>query len=557
MEYQILLLPRSDYWKWVQACSDYVMRYGANMTQDPETAARYMAPAQVITFPLLKDGYPERGDIKRWFEVHHPGILLDPIEADDPQALAEELTRRIEDEDRYGQKRKSFYLLWPTEFPVITQAFGANPQIYGRWGFPGHEGVDIRARTSTEIYACADGEVYRVHTNPKTHAYGLHVRIRHKDGYKTVYGHMRKILVSVGQRVEAGETIGLADATGASVGSHLHLSLKRDGATKRGETTYPKDIIDPTPFLVWPEHKRSKSMKRILWPAEKCLLGAVGRIGGAMQEGDLALVAKARLEAVLIDRRETGESLRRLRGGNPSIFLLASLRANLSSEPVTPEMFVSLVKGDMGRLYRDGVRYFEVHNEPNLQAEGWGRSWIDGRAFGEWFLAVSKALKDLYPEAKLGFPGLSPGGAVSGWRADEAEFMEQSEDAIGRADWLGVHCYWQDAFGMRAIDGGRSYLNLRRRDPSKLLFITGFGNPSLDMDDGEKASQYLSYYQMVRKEPGLGAAFALALSAEDGYGSWVWRSGDGAESVIAEHLGMRSEDLSDWQPLGPGGRDAA
>ncbi|MGD8622872.1 MAG: hypothetical protein PVH60_13020, partial [Anaerolineales bacterium] len=67
MEYQILLLPRKSYWDWVRACKQYVLEYGPNMTQDPGTAARYMAPAQVVTFPLIPNGYPELGNPEEWF----------------------------------------------------------------------------------------------------------------------------------------------------------------------------------------------------------------------------------------------------------------------------------------------------------------------------------------------------------------------------------------------------------------------------------------------------------------------------------------------------------
>jgi murein DD-endopeptidase MepM/ murein hydrolase activator NlpD len=203
MEYQIILLPRDDYWSWVRACRDYVMHYGLNLTKDPGTAGRYMSPAQVVTLPRSPDGYPLEGDIEEWFQTQFPGVRLDIIEAENPEELEVEFRQRIEEQDRYGQKRKPFYLLWPTDFPVITQPFGANPQIYSRFGVPAHEGLDIRAFSKTNIYCCADGEVYQVHTNPRSHPYGIHVRIRHKDGYKTVYGHLAQPLVRVGEAVEA------------------------------------------------------------------------------------------------------------------------------------------------------------------------------------------------------------------------------------------------------------------------------------------------------------------------------------------------------------------
>jgi len=539
MDYQIILLPRSNYWSWVRACKDYVLSFGPNLTPDPVTAGQYMPPRQVITFPLVPGGYPEQGDVERWFLSHYPGIRLDPIEVDTPSKLQTALEKRIADRDRYGQRQRPFYLLWPTDFAVITQEFRANPQIYGRWGFPGHEGIDFRAMTNTNIYCCADGEVYRLHTNPDNHPYGIHVRIRHKDGYKTVYSHFRKALVSEGEVVKAGQVIGLADTTGASVGSHLHLTLKRDGATERGETDYPKDIIDPTPFMVWPEGAVSKSFDAFGWPAGKCLIGAHGRVGGRLEDEDIETIIIARLEAVKLGLSETKETIERLRAINPAMFLAVRLTADFSGDGVSADSFVSKVAPYMGRLYRLGIRYFEVHANPNLQLGGWQRSWRGGEEFGCWFQKVVRTLQDPYPEARFGFPGLSPGGALSGWRVDVERFLADAEQAVLLADWVGVNCYWTESTGMKAHQGGRLHEEYRLRYPNKLLFITEFSNPSMRVNSRIKGQQYLDYYRMLRDTPGIGAVFAYTLSAVDGHDAMVWRNEDGGINQIPRVIGDR------------------
>lgn len=137
--------------------------------------------------------------------------------------------------------------VWPTEFRVITQYFGVNPRNYAQFGLPGHDGMDIRAPTGSKIFCVAPGEVFRVYDKPTGHNYGIHVRVLHQDGYKTIYAHLQKALVKKGQIVEAGTVLGLADNTGNSFGSHLHLTLKKQG-TKLGR--WPSDIIDPTPYLL-------------------------------------------------------------------------------------------------------------------------------------------------------------------------------------------------------------------------------------------------------------------------------------------------------------------
>jgi murein DD-endopeptidase MepM/ murein hydrolase activator NlpD len=539
MDYQIILLPRQDYWAWLRACKDYVLAFGANLTPEPTTAANYMAPRQAITFPAVPDGYPEHGDLETWFAANCPGIRLDPIPVSTPDELREVLRTRLEAQDRYGQRNRPFYLLWPTDYAVITQRFGANPHIYHRYGMPGHEGLDFRALTNTNIYACAEGTVYELHTNPHDHPYGIHVRLQHADGYKTVYCHLRKAQVSVGEVVTTGQVVGKADSTGNSSGAHLHLTLKRDGATERGETTYPKDILDPTPFLVWPDQVGGKSLTDYDWPAGKCLVGVHGRIGGGLEEADLLALAQARPEAVKLSMGETKETIDRLRASNPGMFLMARLTADFSGEAVPASGFLAMAEPEVGRLYRLGLRYFEVHANPNLQVEGWQRSWAGGGEFAAWFREVVESLRGSYPEARFGFPGLSAGGLIPGQREDAMHFLQETDEVIQSADWLGVNCFWTDVAGMNALSGGLLVEEYRLRYPDKLLFVTEFSNPSA-APDPDKAQQYLEYYRMLRGTPGVGAAFGYALSARTGHDPVVWRRGSTDTGSISSLIGGRS-----------------
>ncbi len=146
-----------------------------------------------------------------------------------------------------------FRMRWPTEYGTITQAFGANPHIYNKFGLPGHEGIDFMATNGSEIYAVADGLVSDVrldgNIDPIGKPYGNQIRIQHDEGYETIYAHLAQAVVTRGQFVKAKQLIGLADTTGNSDGPHLHLSLKKQGATAAGLTNYPYDLIDPSPYL--------------------------------------------------------------------------------------------------------------------------------------------------------------------------------------------------------------------------------------------------------------------------------------------------------------------
>ena len=125
MEHQIILLPREDYWSWVRACRDYVMRYGPNLTKDPGTAGRYMFPAQVVTVPRAAGSYALEGDIEEWFQVQFPGVRVDVIEADHPKQLKKEFRLRLDDQDR--SKAKTF-------LPALADGFSCH--YPGLWREP-------------------------------------------------------------------------------------------------------------------------------------------------------------------------------------------------------------------------------------------------------------------------------------------------------------------------------------------------------------------------------------------------------------------------------------
>jgi RNA polymerase sigma-54 factor len=94
---------------------------------------------------------------------------------------------------------------------------------YGmRWGRK-HGGVDFSLKVGEPIYAAFDG-VVRV--AQKNGGYGNMVLIRHYNNLETLYGHLDKINVKVGDRIKAGDIIGLSGNTGFSTGPHLHFECR-------------------------------------------------------------------------------------------------------------------------------------------------------------------------------------------------------------------------------------------------------------------------------------------------------------------------------------------
>ncbi|UAY51855.1 M23 family metallopeptidase [Ferruginibacter albus] len=89
-----------------------------------------------------------------------------------------------------------------------------------------HYGIDFTSPQGTPIYATGNGTVITAGEGTGT---GNHVIINHGYGYQTVYMHMVRIKVHVGQRVKRGEVIGWVGSTGASTGPHCHYEVHIDG----------------------------------------------------------------------------------------------------------------------------------------------------------------------------------------------------------------------------------------------------------------------------------------------------------------------------------------
>lgn len=85
-----------------------------------------------------------------------------------------------------------------------------------------HRGIDWATPTGTSVVASCGGTVVKAGW---ASGYGYVVYINHEDGKQTRYGHLSKVLVSVGQSVKQGERIALSGSTGISSGPHVHFEI--------------------------------------------------------------------------------------------------------------------------------------------------------------------------------------------------------------------------------------------------------------------------------------------------------------------------------------------
>lgn len=143
------------------------------------------------------------------------------------QELAKGVAFANDRAQREARLQQPLYVM-PTK-GIFTSNFGY------RWGVL-HAGIDLANSIGTPIMAVSDGVV--IESGPAA-GYGALVKLRHADGTVTLYGHVNTTLVSVGQRVMAGDQIATMGNRGNSTGPHLHFEVLQ-GGTER---------IDPVPWL--------------------------------------------------------------------------------------------------------------------------------------------------------------------------------------------------------------------------------------------------------------------------------------------------------------------
>jgi murein DD-endopeptidase MepM/ murein hydrolase activator NlpD len=103
-----------------------------------------------------------------------------------------------------------------------------------------HYGMDFTAPTGTDVYATGDGTISAV-VNARR-GLGNHVIIDHGFGYTSLYAHLERANVRVGQKVRRGDVIGFVGNTGMSLASHLHYEIRINGVNVDPVNYYFNDL---------------------------------------------------------------------------------------------------------------------------------------------------------------------------------------------------------------------------------------------------------------------------------------------------------------------------
>ena len=137
-------------------------------------------------------------------------MTLDPDEVNDPFTITN--TFRL-DLEKIEEKAWAY----PLPDAKVISPYGGKRR---------HSGVDLKTQANDEIVAAFDGEV--VASGPY-YGYGNCIRIKHAYGLETLYSHQSKNFVKKGDKVKAGQVIGLTGRTGRATTEHLHFEMSFGG----------------------------------------------------------------------------------------------------------------------------------------------------------------------------------------------------------------------------------------------------------------------------------------------------------------------------------------
>jgi len=127
---------------------------------------------------------------------------------------------------------------YPVVFKGISSPFGWRKHpIMHKKEF--HTGIDLRAKMDTPVRATADGIVNFAKFHKRS-GYGRLLIIDHNFGFKTLFGHLHKIVVKQGDFVKKGQIVAYTGNSGLSSGPHLHYEVRYIGV-----------VLNPLNFMKW------------------------------------------------------------------------------------------------------------------------------------------------------------------------------------------------------------------------------------------------------------------------------------------------------------------
>jgi len=255
-----------------------------------------------------------------------------------------------------------------------------------------------------------------------------------------------------------------------------------------------------------------------------CRIGLHASADPNISDAEIEEFLKLRPGIIKVLSFHSDTAIRRLATSFPQASWIVRAFLDFGGRTIGPEQFVNDTLSDVKRALaalagRDIV--VELHNEPNVNAEGLGQSWTDGASFATWWLEVLRRYRAALPGVRFIYPGLSPGTSVTGIKLDHIQFAEASRAAIEAADGLGIHIYWSSVYPLASALGVVDDFISRFR--FKLLWITEASNNKPGTSVPDKAQQYLQCWQALQKRATVqGVTFFVASASNPAFAEEVW-----------------------------------
>ena len=116
----------------------------------------------------------------------------------------------------------------PRHWPLDESGYITRGQVKASGRNEAHPGIDIAVAVGSLVRASGGATVRETGQDPE---YGFFVLLNHPEEYQTMYGHLSRIIVTVGATVAPGEVIGLSGNSGRSTAPHLHFEIRQHGVS--------------------------------------------------------------------------------------------------------------------------------------------------------------------------------------------------------------------------------------------------------------------------------------------------------------------------------------
>ena len=225
---------------------NHAMEILDDIQQRDENLDRAIFQAESIPESVRKSGFGGTNRYQQLMEASNSELVVSTTQKMD--MLRKQLyiqSNSLEELIEMGKNQEERMKCIPAIQPIANKDLKRTASGYGMRIDPiyrtphFHSGMDFSAKIGTDIYATGNGKV--TYASWKQ-GYGNCVIIDHGYGYQTVYGHLSKFKVRVGQKVTRGEVIGEVGNTGKSTGPHLHYEVIVRGRHDNPSKYYYMDL---------------------------------------------------------------------------------------------------------------------------------------------------------------------------------------------------------------------------------------------------------------------------------------------------------------------------